>query len=161
MLFSLSQDGYVSKGLATLGGNGVPYVALIVSSTGMVAATLLAIFAPGRSFLLLYGIAVAGMLFVWSVILVAHLSFRSSIGQMRVAKLPIRLRFTPFSQIAALIVLAGAAVSTFFVADLKYSVPGFIPFLLGISAFYWTMARRNLKQRGISERTLAIPEQRD
>jgi amino acid transporter, AAT family len=157
MLFSLSQDGYFSKGLATLGGNGVPYVALIVSSTGMVAATLLAIFAPGRSFLLLYGIAVAGMLFVWSVILVAHLSFRSSIGQMRVAKLPIRLRFTPFSQIAALVVLAGAAVSTFFVADLKYSVPGFIPFLLGISAFYWTMARRNLKQRGVSERTLAIP----
>ena len=145
ILFSLSQDGYVTKGVARLGANGVPYVALTVSSTGMAAAILLAILAPGRAFLLLYGVAVAGMFFVWSIILLAHLSFRSSIGQVRVANLPIHLRFTPFSQSAALIALAGIAISTFFVADLKYSVPSFIVFLLAITAFYWMMGRRNLK----------------
>jgi amino acid transporter, AAT family len=158
MLFSLSQDGYVAKGLATLGRNGVPYVALIVSSTGMAAAILLAIFAPGRSFLLLYGIAVAGMFFVWIVILVAHLSFRSAIGPTRALKLPARLRFSPFAQIAALIALVGAATGTFLVPDLKYSVPGFMVFLLAITAFYWTMGRRSRKRRGDSQRTLAIPE---
>jgi AAT family amino acid transporter len=142
ILFSLSQDGYAAKALANLGRNGVPYVALIASSTGMAAAILLAVLAPGRAFLLLYGVAVAGMFFVWSIIVVAHLSFRRAIGKAGVAMLPMRLRLAPFSQIIALIALAGVAISTFFVEDLKYSVLCFIPFLLGISAFYWACKRR-------------------
>ena len=80
-LFSLSRDGYVPEALGGLGRNGVPYIALMVSTAGMVAAILLAIFAPGRAFLLLYGVAVAGMFFVWMVILLAHLSFRRSLGE--------------------------------------------------------------------------------
>jgi len=142
-LFSLSHDGYVPKALGSLGKNGVPYVALMVSTAGMAAAILLAIFVPGNAFLLLYGMAVAGMFFVWSVILLAHLSFRRSIGQACVALLPIRLPFSPFSQIAALVALAAIAVSTFYVAGLQYSVPSFIPFLLVITTLYLTLIRRN------------------
>jgi len=150
-LFSLSQDGYVPRALESLGRNGVPHIALMVSSAGMAAAILLAIFAPGRAFLLLYGVAVAGMFFVWSIILLAHLSFRRSIGQARVAQLPIRLPFAPYPQFAALIALAAIAVSTFYVEGLDDSVPSFIPFLLVISAFYWTVKRRN---RSRSKRAL-------
>jgi amino acid transporter, AAT family len=152
-LFSLSHDGYLPRGPGSLGRNGVPYVALMVSAAGMVAAILLAIFAPSRAFLLLYGVAVAGMFFVWSVILLAHLSFRHSIGQARVTQLPIRLPFSPHSQIAALIALTAIAISTYYVEGLKYSVPSFIPFLLVITAFYWTSKRRNCsKRRGSPER---------
>jgi AAT family amino acid transporter len=158
ILFSLSQDGYVTSRIGKLGRNGVPYIALIVSTTGIAAAILLAIFAPGRAFLLLYGVAVAGMFFVWAIILVAHLSFRRSIGQVRLAQLPVRLRFAPFSQIAALIALAGIAVSTFYVEGLKYSVPSFVVFLLAITAFYWTLRRRNLKGTSSSERSLVVPQ---
>jgi L-asparagine transporter-like permease len=107
----------------------------------MVAAILLAIFAPGRAFLLLYGVAVAGMFFVWIVILLAHLAFRRSLGQARVALLPIRLPFSPYSQIAALIALAAIMVSTFYVEGLRYTVPSFMPFLLVITAFYWVLKR--------------------
>ena len=141
-LFSLSHDGYLPKGIGSLSRNGVPYIALMVSTAGMAAAILLAIFAPSRAFLLLYGVAVAGMFFVWSIILLAHLSFRRSIGQARVAQLPIRLPFSPYSQIAALMALATIAISTYYVQGLEYSVPSFIPFLLVITAFYWTLNRR-------------------
>ena len=158
-LFSLSHDGYIPKGPGSLGRNGVPYVALMVSTAGMAAAILLAIFAPSRAFLLLYGVAVAGMFFVWSIILLAHLSFRRSIGQARVAQLPIRLSFSPYSQIAALIVLAAIAMSTYYVEGLEYSVPSFIPFLLVVTAFYWTQKRRNCsKPKGGSERNFFIPK---
>jgi amino acid transporter, AAT family len=158
-LFSLSHDGYVPKGPGKLGRNGVPYIALMVSTAGMGAAILLAIFAPGRAFLLLYGVAVAGMFFVWSIILLAHLSFRRSIGQARVAQLPIRLPFSPYSQIAAMIALAAIVLSTYYVKGLEYSVPSFISFLLVITAFYWTLKRRNSsKQRGSSERNFFIPK---
>jgi L-asparagine transporter-like permease len=148
ILFSLSEDGYVTRRVGSLGRNGVPEVALAASSSGMAAAILLAIFAPGRAFLLLYGVAVAGMFFVWSIILLAHLSFRRAVGQVRVAQLPIRLRFTPFSQIAALIALAGIVTGTFYVDGLRYSVPSFILFLLGISAFYRTQRGRKPQMDG-------------
>jgi len=140
-LFSLSRDGYAGKALGRLGKNGVPYIALLASTGGMVAAILLAIFAPGQAFLVLYGVAVAGMFFVWIVILLAHLSFRHSLGQARVDLLPIRLPLSPYSQIIALVGLAAITVSTFYVEGLRYSVPSFMPFLLLITAFYWTQKR--------------------
>lgn len=146
-LFSLSNDGYLPKGPGRLGRNGVPYIALMVSAAGMVAAILLAIFVPGRAFLLLYGVAVAGMFFVWSIILLAHLSFRRSIEKSRVAQLPIRLPFSPYSQVAALIALASIAIGTYQVEGLEYSVPSFIVFLLVITAFYSTLKRRNRSKR--------------
>jgi AAT family amino acid transporter len=141
-IFSLSRDGYVSEALGRLAGNGVPYFALFASTGGMVAAILLAIFAPGRAFLLLYGVAVAGMFFVWVVILLAHLAFRRSLGQARVAMLPIRLPFSPGMQIIALAGLAALVISTFYVDGLQYSVPSFLPFLLLITAFYFALKRR-------------------
>jgi AAT family amino acid transporter len=156
-LFSLSHDGYVAKALRSLGANGVPYIALTMSTAGMAAAILLAIFAPGRAFLLLYGVAVAGMFFVWAIILLAHISFRRSIGKARVAELPIRLSFSPYAQLAALACLAGIAIGTFYVQGLEYSVTSFILFLMMITAFYWTLKRRN-KNRPISERSLLIPK---
>jgi AAT family amino acid transporter len=140
-LFSLSHDGYLPRALGGLGRNGVPYIALIVSTGGMVAAILLAIFAPGRAFLLLYGVAVAGMFFVWGIILFAHLAFRRSLGPVRVALLPIHLSISPYAQIAALAALAAIVISTFYVEGLQYSVPSFVPFLLLITAFYWMVKR--------------------
>jgi L-asparagine transporter-like permease len=153
-LFSLSRDGYVPERLSRLGKNGVPYRALFASTGGMVAAILLAIFAPGRAFLLLYGVAVAGMFFVWGVILLAHLAFRRSLGQKRVASLPIHLAFAPYSQIVGLLSLAAIAVSTFYVEDLRYSVPSFVLFLVVITAFYWTLMRRDSSNRS-SARSLS------
>ena len=141
-LFSLSRDGYAGQALGRLGSNGVPYMALLASAGGMVAAILLAIFAPGQAFLLLYGIAVAGMFFVWMVILLAHLAFRRSLGRARIASLPIHLPFSPYAQIIALAGLAAIAVSTFYVEGLEYSFPSFVPFLLVITAFYWTLKQR-------------------
>jgi amino acid transporter, AAT family len=158
-LFSLSHDGYLPKGPGILGRNGVPYIALMVSAAGMVVAILLAIFAPGRAFLMLYGVAVAGMFFVWSIILLAHLSFRRSIGKARIAQLPIHLPFSPYSQIAALIALAAIAFSTYHVEGLQYSVPSFILFLLVVAAFYWTPKRRNRgKLRDRSEPKFLVPK---
>ncbi|HEY2858375.1 MAG TPA: amino acid permease [Terracidiphilus sp.] len=140
-LFSLSQDGYAPKSLAGVGANGVPYMALMVSTAGMGAAILLAILTPGRAFLMLYGVAIAGMFFVWMVILFAHLSFRRSIGPQAVAKLAIRLPFSPWAQIAALIALAVILTGTFYVDGLQYSVVSLALFLLAITGIYRLLKR--------------------
>ena len=149
-LFSLSRDGYVSETLGRLGKNSVPYFALLASTGGMATAILLAIFAPGRAFLLLYGVAVAGMFFVWIVILLTHLAFRRSLSQLSVSLLPIHLAFTPFSQIVGLISLVAIAISTLYVDDLRYSVPSFLGFLAVISAFYWGLRHQQLRVKRVN-----------
>jgi L-asparagine transporter-like permease len=142
MLFSLARGNLAPALLGRLSANGVPHRALAASSLGMVAAIFLAIYVPKRAFLLMYGSAVAGMYFVWVIILLAHLRFRRSIGTTRVHELPLKLHLFPISNILGIVVLVAIACTTFFVEGLRYSVPAFAALLAIISLLYWKMQRR-------------------
>jgi amino acid transporter, AAT family len=142
MLFSLAREGYAPECMGKVSRNGVPHRALLVSTTGIVAAILLAIFAPKSAFLKLYGSAVAGMLFVWLVILSTHLRFRKAIPRDRLLSLPMRLRVHPFFTVVGILLLLGIFVTTFFVDGLQWSVPAFSVFLVVISLVYVRSRRR-------------------
>jgi len=141
MLFSLSRSYQAPTWLGRLSRNGVPHRALAISTGGMVAAILLAVFAPKNAFLVLYGTAVAGMFFVWIVILTTHLGFRRKLTAEEVAGLPLKLRAHPTFSVAGIVALAAIALSTFFVDGLQYTVPTFAVFLAIMSVIYW-MGRR-------------------
>ena len=136
MLFSLGREGYGPNWLGKVSRNGVPHRALLASTAGIIAAILLAIFAPRNAFLKLYGSAVAGMLFVWLVILNTHLRFRKSLRSEQVLKLPMRLRFHPFFTLINILLIMAVAGTTFFVDGLQWSVPTFCIFLGLISLLY-------------------------
>ena len=136
MLFSLSRSGYAPAPLSALNSSGVPLRAVAVASAGMAAAILLAIFAPSHAFLLLFGTAVAGMLFIWIVILVTALAFRRALTPADIARLPIRLPAHRFSAIVGIVLLVAIVVTTFFVDGLEYAVIGFLPFLAVMSVVY-------------------------
>jgi AAT family amino acid transporter len=142
MLFSLAREGYAPGWMGKVSRNGVPHRALLVSTTGIVAAILLAILAPKSAFLKLYGSAVAGMLFVWLVILSTHLRFRKAIPRDRLLSLPMRLRLHPFFTVVGILLLLGIFVTTFFVDGLQWSVPAFSVFLVVISLVYVRSRRR-------------------
>jgi amino acid transporter, AAT family len=136
MLFSLGGGGYAPEWMGKVSRNGVPHRALLASTAGIVAAILLAIFAPTNAFLTLYGTAVAGMLFVWLVILSTHLQFRKAITRERLLSLPMRLWAHPLFTVAGILLLLGIAATTFFVDGLQWSVPAFAVFLGFISLVY-------------------------
>jgi L-asparagine transporter-like permease len=136
MLFSLSRSGYAPAWLSLVSGAGVPLRAVAVASCGMAAAILLAIYAPGRAFLALYGTAVAGMLFIWIVILFTYLRFRQSLTPDQVARLPIRMPAHRAAAAFGIISLVAITITTFFVDGLEYTVPSFVPFLLVMSVVY-------------------------
>jgi amino acid transporter, AAT family len=142
MLFSLSRGRYAPEWLGRLSRAGVPRRALAVSTGGMAIAILLAIYAPAKAFLMLYGVAVAGMFFVWIVILLTHLMFRRKVGRERIRQLPMRLHFFPYSTWLGIVALLGIAASTFYVDGLQYTVPAFAPFLLLISLAYLRVKQR-------------------
>jgi L-asparagine transporter-like permease len=122
--------------MGKVSSNGVPHRALAASTMGIIAAILLAIFAPKNAFLMLYGTAVAGMLFVWLVILNTHLRFRRAITNERLLSLPMRLRAHPFFTLVNIVLLLAISVTTFFVDGLQWSVPAFAVFLGIISLLY-------------------------
>lgn len=136
MLFSLSRGRYLPEWIGMLSANGVPRRALAVSSVGMAAAIIFAIYAPTKAFLALYGIAVAGMFFVWTVILITHIAFRRSLGKDRVARLPMHLLFYPYSTIVGILALLGITAATFFVPGLAMTVPAFLCFLVAVTVAY-------------------------
>jgi amino acid transporter, AAT family len=136
MLFSLGRGGYAPAWMGKVSGNGVPHRALLASTAGIIAAILLAIYAPKNAFLMLYGTAVAGMLFVWLVILNTHLRFRQAITRERLLSLPMRLPGHPFFTVLNIILLLGISVTTFFVDGLQWSIPAFAVFLGVISLIY-------------------------
>ncbi len=140
MLFSLGRGGYAPQWLGKVSGNGVPHRALLASTAGIIAAILLAIFAPKNAFLMLYGTAVAGMLFVWLVILNTHLRFRRALPLDKVLTLPMRLPMHPFFTVLGIILLLGISVTTFFVEGLEWSFPAFAVFL-GFISFLYLRAR--------------------
>jgi amino acid transporter, AAT family len=141
MLFSLGRGGYAPQWMGKVSGNGVPHRALVASTAGIVAAILLAIFAPKNAFLMLYGTAVAGMLFVWLVILTTHLRFRRAISSEKLLSLPMRLRAHPFFTVLGILLLLAISATTFFVDGLQWSIPAFSVFLAAISLLYWSYRR--------------------
>jgi amino acid transporter, AAT family len=141
MLFSLGRGGYAPEWMGKVSSNGVPHRALVASTAGIVAAILLAIFAPKNAFLMLYGTAVAGMLFVWLVILNTHLRFRRALTSERLLSLPMRLRAHPALTVIGILLLLAISVTTFFVDGLQWSIPAFSVFLAAISLLYWRNRR--------------------
>src|ERR1700732_1188180 len=144
MLFSLGQGGYAPEWMGKVSRNGVPHRALFASTAGIIAAILLAIFAPKNAFLMLYGTAVAGMLFVWLVILNTHLRFRRDITNERLLSLPMRLWAHPLFTVVGILLLLAIATTTFFVDGLQWSVPAFSIFL-GLILFFYLLERRQKK----------------
>jgi len=142
MLFSLSRGHYAPPWLSQLSRRGVPHRALAMSACGMVAAILLAMFAPKNAFLLLYGTAVAGMFFVWILILLTHLRFRKSITPEIEARLPLKLRAHPIPTLASIGAVAAIALSTFWVDGLRYTLLTFAPFLAIMSVLYASDQKR-------------------
>jgi AAT family amino acid transporter len=136
MLFSLSRGSYAPRWLGRLSTRGVPHRALAVSSAGMVAAILLAVLAPKNAFLLLYGTAVAGMFYVWGVILITHLRFRQRISSAALSALPLKLPLHPWPTLFAILAMCGIALSTFWVDGLVYTIPTFLPLLALMSLVY-------------------------
>lgn len=137
MLFSLGREGYGPNWMGKVSHNGVPHRALLVSTAGIVAAILLALFAPKNAFLTLYGTAVAGMFFVWLVILNSHLRFRRAVAPEQLSSLPMRLRGHPIFTLAGIVLLIAISMTTFFVDGLRWSVPAFCIFLGLITLLYF------------------------
>ena len=73
---------------------------------------------PASAFLALYGTAVAGMLFIWIVILFTYLRFRAALSPQQLAALPIRMPAHRAAAWFGIVSLVAITLTTFFVDGL-------------------------------------------
>jgi L-asparagine transporter-like permease len=136
MLLSLARSGYAPRWLGGVTAKGVPLPAVAASSAGMALAIVLAVYVPQNAFLALYGTAVAGMLFVWMIVLATYLRFRKALTDEQVEGLPIRMPWHRPTTIMAMAFIVVVLATTFFVDGLRTAVVLFLPFLAVMSLIY-------------------------
>jgi AAT family amino acid transporter len=137
MLFSLARGRYAPAALGRLSSRGTPVPALLVSSAGMAAALVLQWwFQSTRVFTYMIGAAFFGGLFVWLMIFLTHLRFRS---RYRSADGRAPARFAPpgpWSSLFGFAALLAVLLSTWKVPALRITLQAGLPWLILISLCY-------------------------
>jgi AAT family amino acid transporter len=76
-LFSLARAGFVPERLGAVTERGAPVNALLVSGLGLGLAVLVRTLWPDSAYVWFFGVALFGALFVWLMIFVTHIAYRS------------------------------------------------------------------------------------
>jgi L-asparagine transporter-like permease len=138
MMFSLSRAGQAPKPLGNLSARGVPFNALLVSTSGIAVATLLSLIFPARAFLLMVSISVFGAMFTWMMIFVTHFFFRRA--RMRAGNPPTRFRTWgfPATTLLGAGLMAALLVTTAFTDAFQMTLVFGLPYLalLGLIFFF-------------------------
>jgi amino acid transporter, AAT family len=139
MLFSLSRGGYAPRALGNLNRRGVPAWAAVVSSVGVVGATLLSMYTP-EAYKVMFGVALFGAMVVWLFVLVSHAVYRWRGAERHGAAFWSRLWLQALGAVALVAILGGMAFSPAW--NIAWIVG--LPWLALLTGAYWLMNRRSL-----------------
>jgi AAT family amino acid transporter len=129
-LFSLSRAGFVPPGVGAVTTQGAPVNALLVSGIGLAAAVVVRALWPDSAYVLLFGIALFGALFVWLMIFITHIVFCSPA--------------VPVGSCVGAALIAAILVSTWWVPGLQSTLLVGGPWM-GLLAIGYALRRRSVK----------------
>lgn len=122
MLFSLAREGYVPASVGNIGRQGVPVLAVVLSSLGLGLAVLIqALLGSTAAYTWFFGVALFGAMFVWIMIFVTHLAFRAD--RRRTGELiPHEVRFAGQSSRLGLALVLAVVLTTWWIPALRVTV---------------------------------------
>ena len=149
MLFSLARGGYAPAALGRLSKSGVPLIALLASSAGMVTALILNLRFKETAYLFMIGAAFFGGLLAWIMILLTHLAFRRHFAPAAGRVLPMRFAPPgPWSSLFGFVALMAVLISTWWIPGMRITLEAGLPWLAFVSVCYFLWARRQGPQPG-------------
>ena len=146
MIFSLSRGGYAPVGLGRVTKRGVPLPALLLSTTGLVIATVIAALYPSSAYVYLFGIALFGGLFVWMMIFLTHLSFRRAWTARGGRCLPVRMIGYPYTSIIGAAVVAAIIATTWWVPEMRPTIFAGSTWLVFLTLVYFVWRRSRVPE---------------
>jgi L-asparagine transporter-like permease len=135
-MFSLARAGFAPSELGAITRHGAPVNALLVSGVGLGAAVLVSAIWPKVAYVLFFGVALFGALFVWLMIFLTHIAFRR----------PAR----PLGSYAGALLIAGILVSTWWVPGLRSTLLAGGPWLGLLAVGYYVSSKRRSQAPGAS-----------
>ena len=151
MMFSLARAGHAPSLFGRVTKRGVPLPALLISTTGLLIATAVAVVYPASAYVYLFGIALFGGLFVWMMIFITHLFFRRSWESAGMRRLPVRMIGYPWTSVLGAILVAAIIATTWWVPGMRPTILSGVPWLALVTVGYWVHSR--MKQNRSSKRT--------
>lgn len=141
MMFSLSRAGQAPKRLGALTARGIPFNALLVSTSGIAVAAVLSVASPGRAFLLMVSVSVFGAMFTWMMIFVTHFFFRRA--RARDSSPPARFRMWgfPFTTLLGAGLMAALLLTTAFTEAFRMTLVFGLPYLGFLAVIYYLRIR--------------------
>jgi L-asparagine transporter-like permease len=143
MIFSLARGGYAPQALGRVNSRGAPVPALLVTAAGLAVATIVNLVSPDRAYVLLFGVALFGGLFVWLMIFATHLRFRSAWERTGGARLPVRMIGYPYTSLLGTALLAAILVTTWWIPGMRPTLVAGLPWLGIVSVGYWIWSRES------------------
>ena len=141
MIFSLARSGYAPESLGRISGRGTPMGALWFSAAGLGVAILVAFLFPATAFVYMFGVALFGGLFAWTLMFLTHIGFRRE-WRKRGERPPfVMLPFFPWSTIAGCVVVVAILISTWWVPGMRIALQAGIPWMLLITLLYFAWGR--------------------
>jgi len=147
MMFSLSRAGQAPQRLGALNARGVPFNALLVSTSGIALATILSVVAPASAFLMMVGISVFGAMFTWMMIFVTHYFFRRARIKDGSAPAPFRMWGFPATTLLGAVLMAALLVTTAFTGAFRLTLAFGLPYLALLAAIYGLHYRQRTTTR--------------
>jgi L-asparagine transporter-like permease len=141
MMFSLSRAGQAPKGLGVVTARGIPFNALLVSTSGIAVATVLSMLSPGRAFLMMVGVSVFGAMFTWMMIFVTHFFFRRARAREGSAPAKFRMWGFPFTTLLGAALMAALLLTTAFTDAFRMTLVFGLPYLALLAVIYYLRLR--------------------
>lgn len=151
MLWSLANEGIISKVFQKTNRHHIPIYALVTSMIGGVLALLSAVYAAGSVYLVLVSISGLAVVFVWMAIALSQLRFRKvylSEGN-KVSDLKFKTPLYPITPIVAFILCFLSSVLIWFDPNQRIALYYTVPFVIGCYVFY--EVKLKLKKRKVAK----------
>jgi L-asparagine transporter-like permease len=142
MMFSLSRAGQAPKALGALTSKGIPFNALLVSTSGIAVAAVLSVVSPGRAFLIMVGVSVFGAMFTWMMIFVTHFFFRRARARDRSPPARFRMWGFPFTTLLGAGLMAALLLTTAFTEAFRTTLAFGLPYLACLGLIYFLRFRK-------------------
>src|SRR3974390_1369418 len=114
-----------------------PVVALLVSAAGLALALVVALLYPGGAFVYLFGISLFGGLFVWLMIFITHLYFRSKWDASGRPRLPVRMIGYPWTSLLGIAAILAIIGTTWWIEGMRVTIIAGLPWLAVLTAAYF------------------------
>jgi amino acid transporter, AAT family len=147
MLHALAGDGHAPRQFGRLSRTRVPARALLASGLALLAGVVLNILVPEKAFGYITSVATVAVLWVWTMVAVAHLRYRARVRDGELPRQSYRLPGSPWTNFGVLAYILLVLALLFYVGEQHVALIAGAIWAACLTAGWWWVSRAALLQR--------------